>query len=222
MVKVFSDGPKDAYENMQLDREILLKQSPYPVLRLYSFSSFCATIGIFTLRDGLVDEQACARQGIQIATRPSGGGLLFHEEDLSFCLYIPLTEMDSSPLEVCTKINGTILNALARFLPEVEKKTEVLTVQSRFCFSSVTPFDLVWNHKKIGGCAQRRSKYGTLHQGSIFLKKPNWDIIASVISNPDDLHQMRRTITPINELLQQSLTEQALRESIIHNCAEIF
>ena len=222
MLQVFSDSSKNANENMQLDREILQSNSPHPILRLYSFSSFCATIGIFTPREGLLDEEACKNQDIQIATRPSGGGLLFHEEDLSFCLYIPVKNSKGSPLELCKTINGIIIKALLPFLLFPKKIVHFPQQQSRFCYSSVTPFDVVFENRKIGGCAQRRSKHGTLHQGSLFLKTPNWDTIASVISNRDDLHQMRATITPLSELLIQTSTEQILRDSIIQECRKVF
>lgn len=222
MLQVLVDGAREAYENMQLDKEMLQRHEEFPAVRLYSFSSFCATIGIFTPREGLINEQLCMHKGIQIATRPSGGGLLFHEEDLSFCFYIPLTEMNCPPLTIGRTINACILDSLAPFLPKVDIDEEPRFRQSPFCFSSLTPFDLVWNNRKIGGCAQRRSKYGTLHQGTLFLKKPNWDIIASVILNPNDLHQMRSTIQPLDELVLENPTLQTLQDSILRTMCEFF
>jgi lipoate---protein ligase len=222
MLEVISDGLSGAHENMQLDREIFQSRSPHPILRLYSFSSFCATIGIFTPKDGLVNEEVCRKAGIQIAVRPTGGGLLFHENDLSFCLYVPSHVLSLIPLDVCTTVNGLILGALAPFLKDPCQTSHAIHSASRFCYAVITSFDLVWKGVKIGGGAQRRSKYGTLHQGSIFLKKPNWDTIGSVISHPADLQQMRNIVSPLSDLLATSVSEKVLRDAITQKCNEYF
>lgn len=61
-----------------------------PTLRLYSYRSHCALIGRFQDLDAEVDVAECARRGIELSRRPTGGGaILMGADQLGVALAAP-------------------------------------------------------------------------------------------------------------------------------------
>ena len=86
-MQLIDSGKQTAAENMRLDEQLLEELDPYgfPILRFYEFSAPAATYGYFLkpeehLREG---------HGLDLARRPTGGGILFHLWDLTFSVLIP-------------------------------------------------------------------------------------------------------------------------------------
>jgi lipoate-protein ligase A len=44
-----------------------------------------------------------------------------------------------------------------------------------------TKYDVMWEGKKVGGGAQRRTKYGFLHQGTISLGRPDEEFLSGIL-----------------------------------------
>lgn len=162
---------------MQRDIDLLdgLERQSVPFVRFYDWASPTITYGHF------IDPTQYLKPHVDfdLAKRPTGGGLLFHVHDFPFSVAIPAhhPKYSGNTLDSYHMINEVVLGAVL----EVCGGSISLDVQgkessySEFCMASATKYDLLLNGIKIGGAAQRRTKHGFLHQGTIFLTLPPWD-----------------------------------------------
>lgn len=172
---------------MALDASLLQNLSE-PILHLYEMEGKAATYGWFTKPETLVDLEQCAQEGIQLAKRPTGGGIIFHFLDLAFSYLIPKghPHFSENTLENYRTVNGLVMEGLKSLLPEhsfsfIEPSEKTV---STFCMAHPTPFDLLCNGKKMVGAAQRKTKLGFLHQGSISILAPNELILKKIVCEP--------------------------------------
>ncbi len=161
-----------------------------PILHLYEWEGNCLTYGYFIHPFDYLDEQALQAYQIQIARRPTGGGIIFHLTDFAFSVLIPSTNrfFSFNTLENYAFINHKVVEAIYR-LSNASCRPELLRAESlnldtdccSFCMAKPTQYDLIVNGKKIGGAAQRRTKNGFLHQGSLSLAFPPLALLKSVM-----------------------------------------
>lgn len=156
--------------NMDNDYERLksAKSSDKPMLTFYEWNGPALTYGYF------VDpNQFLVENSFQMGKRPTGGGILFHSIDCAFSLVIPSSheKLSLNTLENYQLVNGLIQEALYGLGIKVDVLEGGCT-NLRFCMAKPTVYDLVIGGKKVVGAAQRRSKEGLLHQGSIALRLP--------------------------------------------------
>lgn len=112
----------------------------------------------------------------QLIRRPTGGGIVKHGKDWTYCLVIPKNHKSFtiSPLDFYKYVHQSIGKAL--------KKQEIITnlqpcpaVKGRVipgdCFEEPVGWDLMDFHTnvKIAGAAMKRSRKGLLLQGTIFV-----------------------------------------------------
>ena len=177
-LEVIDTGKNTATENMSIDQELLfsLQAHPRPILHLYDWSSPSATYGYFSNPWPYLAKEALIKWGIQLAKRPTGGGLIFHQFDLAFSFLLPATHacFSLNTLANYSLVNSLVAEVVRPFLakrPTLEQKTASTPKSplSSFCMASVTIYDVVIAGRKIAGAAQRRTSHGLLHQGSICL-----------------------------------------------------
>lgn len=170
--------------NMAIDEELLLESQigNIPFLRFYKWDRKAMSIGyIQNYKETLKDDYALVR-------RPTGGGVVFHDIDLTYTIIIPSGHkiellLREQSYHVFHKI---IINALSSIglAGELVHSTEISKERhSMQCFAAPVKFDIAIktsnSTSKVAGAAQRRTKYGILHQGSIVL--PNIKIIRSFL-----------------------------------------
>lgn len=174
------DGAYLPAMNMAIDEELLSFADTLktPVLRFYSWNRPSMSIGY------VQSYTATAKSGYSIVRRPTGGGVVFHDTDLTYTIVIPsehkiekLSREDSYYL-----FHGLIIKALSSIGLESElvKLTEAPKERSTMqCFTAPVKFDIAlkgakeFSFQKIAGAAQRRTKNGILHQGSIVIPDIN-------------------------------------------------
>jgi lipoate---protein ligase len=175
-IEVLRPGPMSAEANMERDRQ-LLAEIDRPTLHLYEWEGECATYGHFIRpSDHLNLEQAGS---LSLARRPTGGGILFHTCDLAFSVLVPegFPLLSQNTLENYQWVNKWVLRAIEKFMGE---KLNLLPTDpvpldeasGHFCMAKPTIYDIMIGGLKVGGAAQRRTKKGLLHQGSIYLTRP--------------------------------------------------
>jgi len=175
---------RTAAANMAVD-EYLLRSGDLraPLLRHYRWSGRCATFG-YTQEHGQVRSEM---PNHELMRRWTGGGIVDHLNDWTFSLVIPKT--DAAAQIAPKQLYPAIHRAAAKALDVSGHLTQPVKVglgDGSSCFSSPVPNDLTTaDGQKVCGGAQRRTRYGTLHQGSIqSLKLPQeflW-ILASQLS----------------------------------------
>ena len=176
---------------MEKDRQLLegLSSQERPLLHLYQFAGCSATYGHFVRPGDLFSLEAVAKQNLDLAKRPTGGGVIFHLWDLAFSVLIPASSplFSQNTLENYATVNRFVLLAVEEFL---QKEGLELTPQdgeilgpgcAHFCMAKPTRYDVLFEGKKVAGAAQRKTKHGLLHQGSISLLMPSKEYISSVL-----------------------------------------
>ena len=105
--------------------------------------------------------------------RWTGGGIVEHGADFTFTLLVPR----SLPLAMLAAresyrlIHAAVAIALARVgcagaCLQTDTARKAITVSGE-CFENAVQHDLLVGHRKVAGGAQRRTRDGLLHQGSI-------------------------------------------------------
>jgi lipoate-protein ligase A len=181
---VLDTGVHTASENMSLDADLLdsLDQHALPILHFYEWKGDSATYGHFVDPSDFLDLDKVAFQGLSLAKRPTGGGIVFHIWDFAFSVLVPKGHpcYSENTLDNYAFVNNAVLSAMSGFLKD--RGTPKLTFENaltfdpsctRFCMAQPTKYDVVLNGKKIAGAAQRKTKKGFLHQGTIALKRPS-------------------------------------------------
>lgn len=198
--KIFDTGNASAEENMAIDAKLLqtVAIDPRPTLHLYGWNGKSATYGHFAKPDDLLHLDHLHKQQVQIAKRPTGGGLLFHFTDYAFSVIIPKEHpfYSTNTLENYRQINRIVEQAVRQILeisPSLlSEDPEEQTSAKYFCMGKPTQFDVMIGGKKIAGAAQRRTKEGILHQGTIHLALPKWEEIEPLIKDPSVLEAMQK------------------------------
>lgn len=190
--KVIDTGIRSASENMALDAELLdsLDQYSHPILHLYDWKHESATYGHFVNPADFLNLDEAHKRGLDLAKRSTGGGIVFHIWDLAFSVLVPANNrhFSENTLENYAFVNECVLNAVKNFLGSNQDPTLIPTNAvafdvscERFCMAQPTKYDVVLNGKKIAGAAQRKTKKGFLHQGTIALKMPSVEYLKAVL-----------------------------------------
>lgn len=164
-VSFFDDtAPHSAAMNMAID-EALLGAVSGPVLRVYRWSRPAVSFGCFERWAPV----RAAWPGRDAVRRWTGGGVVLHGEDFTYSLLIP-RGCDAAALPPAVSY-GVVHRALCAALAEAGIAAETASVSSaktsRSCFENPVRHDVLVRGRKAAGAAQRRTRAGLLHQGSI-------------------------------------------------------
>lgn len=192
MWKFLDTGFGTAEENMKIDADLLsqLKPSDDPILHFYDWKQESATYGYFLPVDRYLDLKLAKKWDLDLARRPTGGGIVFHISDLAFSVLVPQSHegYSLSTLDNYDFINNRVLKGVKNFfetpvspnlLPQEPQPLDPSS--AHFCMAKPTKYDVMLGGKKIAGAAQRRRKWGYLHQGSIAIALPQEKILQEVL-----------------------------------------
>ncbi|HEY2811812.1 MAG TPA: hypothetical protein VGJ00_10550 [Rhabdochlamydiaceae bacterium] len=190
--KIVDTGYGTAEENMRFDARLLEEGDAQakPILHLYEWQGPSATYGHFIDPSVFLHVEAAQKLGLQLARRPTGGGIIFHIWDMAFSALVPAhrPEYALNTLDNYAFINVAVLDAVSEFL-EGKRALSLTPCDApsldascrHFCMANPTKYDVLWNEKKVAGAAQRKTKKGFLHQGSISLTAPSQEYLESVL-----------------------------------------
>ncbi len=162
-------SPRRPAEQMALDESIFSfgLQNKIAVLRSYQWQEPAVTIGYF--------DEYPENENRPVIRRMTGGGLVNHGEDITFCLALP---PGCEPTMTTTEnryrwIHESLSQVLADFGAQLNPENQDLLKRGP-CFSKPVKWDLINERgQKLVGGAQRKSHGGVIHQGSILLdRKP--------------------------------------------------
>lgn len=194
--QVIESGCLSAEAIMAKDAALLsqLTLDSSPLLHLYDWATPCLTYGYFTDPIRYLHLDVLQREGLQKARRPTGGGIIFHLTDLAFSVLVPASHPNFSlnTLDNYAFINQQVAKVITHWMGH-SLQPELLAVEPlcvsqdchAFCMAKPTQYDLILNGKKVGGAAQRRTKQGLLHQGSLSLLFPPSDLLRHVLKNQE-------------------------------------
>jgi lipoate-protein ligase A len=215
---------------MAKDADLLAQLDPQgpSILHFYDWNAPCLTYGYFTDPSCHLNLEALQYHGLQKARRPTGGGIIFHLSDLAFSVLIPASHprFSLNTLDNYAFINEKVAAAAAHFTsqslqPQLLNEEPVCLSKEchAFCMAKPTQYDLMLHHKKVGGAAQRRTKQGLLHQGSLSLLPPPIDLLQKVLKNSelvlDAMHKHSDYLLS-NQMMMSDLTQvrEKLKETL--------
>jgi lipoate-protein ligase A len=157
--------------------EALLESATVPLIRFYRWHSPALSFGYF----GKYSDVAIHAQERDLVRRWTGGGIVFHGEDLTYSIVLP--SADPAFTESSLVIYERAHRALAEALNAIGEHAVVagpvgpgritfaqqaaLSASGHSCFANPVRADVMVNGRKVAGAAQRRTRRGLLQQGSI-------------------------------------------------------
>lgn len=162
--------------NMALDEACLQEVAngnSAPTIRFYRWQPSAISIGYFQNLTREVDLNECAKQGIDIVRRQTGGGAVFHsfEGELTYSIIAPSNLFPANIIESYKEICGYLINGFTK-----------LGIQTTF-----KPInDIITDAgKKISGNAQLR-RQGVLLQHGTILTTVDVKKMFSLLKVPDE------------------------------------
>lgn len=160
-------GAHDAAMNMAIDDALLhsVEQRGAPLLRVYGWKRSSISIGYFQPYPTNFESSH------DIVRRSTGGGMVFHGKDLTFTFVAPRSHpfCKMNATDGYRELHALIAQALARIGIKCSLQATKGSNEQGACFELPVTHDIMIGAKKITGGAQRRSKSGLLHQGSLLL-----------------------------------------------------
>jgi lipoate-protein ligase A len=155
--------PLSAALNMAVD-EALLERASIPILRFYGWRQPSLSFGYFG-RYSDVAKEAAHRE---IVRRWTGGGIVLHGDDLTYSFILPRAHIGASHSSraIYSHVHGAIQRALSASEDVALAASDAPKI-SDACFANPVVADVLISGRKIAGAAQRRTRAGLLHQGSI-------------------------------------------------------
>jgi lipoate-protein ligase A len=170
------DAAHSAAMNMAID-EALLEYAAVPSIRFYRWHSPALSFGYF----GKFAHVACYAGEHDLVRRWTGGGIVFHGDDLTYSIVIPANDnaFSESSMSIYEKVHRVLCDAVG-----ANGKRAVVAgggdpggaadaIRTAFsaggynCFANPVRADVMVDGRKIAGAAQRRARRGLLQQGSI-------------------------------------------------------
>lgn len=160
-----------------------LEETGMPALRWYHIAERALLLGS-AQSVSAIDPAACAKAGVTVHRRKSGGGAVFGDETL-FMLDLALPRDHPLFLDDITRsyqwigdVWSTALSGLglvSRPLSIGEARADTQTLDPLLkpvCFGGLSPFETVVGERKVVGLAQLRRRAGALFQCGVYL---HWD-----------------------------------------------
>lgn len=164
-MNVFRDIPsRSAALNMAID-EALLECATTPSIRFYRWDHPALSFGYF----GKFTDVANHSTERDLVRRWTGGGIVFHGDDLTYAIVVPASDaaFSESAMSIYEKNHDALRAAFAANGQRVELAMNGTPKISESCFANPVRADVMLNGHKVAGAAQRRTRRGLLQQGSI-------------------------------------------------------
>jgi lipoate-protein ligase A len=144
-----------------------------PTLRIYSWQPRCLTLGHAQKIDEEINMELAAALGWDVVKRPTGGGIVFHNEaEVAYSLVMDKDDpkLPKGLVPSYKKISEALVIALKSYEVQAEIHNSSLGIHnSSLCFSYPAEYEVVVDGRKIVGSAQKRGRKALLQQGSIFV-----------------------------------------------------
>jgi lipoate-protein ligase A len=226
--RLIRSTPASAEYNMALDKSIFDQYlvDGVPVLRLYFWQAPSLTYGISQNPESEINLSACLANGVQRAKRITGGGVLFHDREITYSLTCSKVDIgEDKDLFVSYKRSCAFLlnfyeslGLNANFAVESEDFARK-SAPHQLCSASREKYDILLNGMKIGGNAQKRTRQVIFQHGSIPLDI-DWDFLRLLL--PGLPANISLLVTDLNSQLSVKLDQEVLVEKLIFSFAQTY
>ena len=219
-VLLILDDPAPGAENMRRDIELLHACAAGEIdgaLRIYGFTPPCLSLGRLQSESD-VDLGACARDGVDVVRRPSGGRAVLHDQEVTYALVCRTTDpaFGGHVLESCARIHAAVARGLktlgidtAEHAPGADMRAAAIhAAASADCFATPAAHELVDSGgRKLVGSAQARYRGALLQHGSVLLEPPR---AAAYLGQPAG-----RPGTGIRQLIGRGVTRDDVGSALV-------
>ncbi len=223
-----ADGPS----NMALDESMLeAARDGQAYLRFYGWSVPTLSLGYF---QRIADARSAVRwQGVPIVRRPTGGGAIWHDRELTYAIALPPGSALGRPnTRLYRAVHGAIAGVLAeRGIPARLRgcgmpKPPLEEIDALLCFTGSDPEDIVSEGRKLVGSAQRRRGGTILQHGSILLGRssrvPELPGVCDLVEESDSPEEWRgRLEGPIMAAIGMEPMAVSWPESLLRRADEL-
>lgn len=215
-MRLLTTGFNTAFWNMGADEAILEAvawNKVMPTLRFYGWEPHAISIGYFQGIEEEVDIEACTVHNIDIVRRITGGGAVFHADELTYSIVIPETHYLAS---------HDILKSYESILQGVINGFKTLGISAEFAPIN----DIIVNGKKISGNAQTR-KYGCILQHGTILISVDPDTMFELLKVPNEklkgklIENVKQRVTSVAAMLGKQPSFESVQNSFIEGFAAL-
>lgn len=182
-LQVWSDKEaRTGPENMAVDEWLLESVGEFPILRIYDWAGDWVSLGYF---QSLKVAQEIFGEEPEFVRRWTGGGIVDHRVDVTYTLVMPREHplARGRGCESYKAIHGAVADCLKKGGMSCELAACDSSGDSAACFEKPVAWDLLGAEgQKIAGAGQRRSRVGTMHQGSVIAPKGALDDLPQVMA----------------------------------------
>jgi lipoate-protein ligase A len=208
------------------------------ILRIYSWKPNCISLGYSQSIEKEIDTNKAALLGWDVVKRPTGGGIVFHNEaEVTYSLvtaidnpllpkglvpsYKKISEavvLGLNTIGVSAKIQSSPRHSLRSCHPspslmERGMNSDVSRKKGvrSLCFSYPAEYEIVANGGKIVGSAQKRGRKALLQQGSVFVRNTTNEAL-SVLKRRD----LELNAVSVEEILGRQISFEELSGALIN------
>ena len=203
--------------NMTIDADLLAEtaRTGRAFLRLYRFDPPCLSLGRNEPAAARYDRAAIARRGLDVVRRPTGGGAVWHEHEVTYAVTAPIATFGG--LRAAYRAIHARLAAALRSLGvgtalALDRPRPPSTALDRAgpCFATPARGEVLLGGRKLVGSAQVREGRAFLQHGSILLAGSQ-DVITAVSRKP----QAASAETTLARALGRPVTFEEVAEAIV-------
>jgi len=224
--RVIDTGYLDCYSNMAIDEALLEGYDPakgLSVLRIYGWQPQAFSIGYSQNPQAELDLDRCRTERIDFVRRITGGGVIFHKNELTYSIVCSKEDLGLSAFskEAYRVLCSFIVRAYQSLGLQAEYSLQEAPRQSKnwFCFTERERYDIIINGKKIGGNAQKRKKGIIFQHGSIPLRS---DLEQALPLLRGCLKIDKAKITSLSEALGRDISYSRLKSLLIESFKQTF
>jgi lipoate-protein ligase A len=210
-------GANAAAKNMAIDRAVLVANSEGkvpPTVRFYEWIPPAISIGYFQNLTEEIDLEVCNKHGVDYVRRITGGGAVFHEDELTYSIVIPEShkEIPKNIMESYGRICGAVVRGLGN-----------LGIES--VYKPIN--DIIANRRKISGNAQTR-KYRTVLQHGTVLMDVDVEKMFSLLKVPNEkirdklISDVKERVTSVKHALEKDISFETVAQAMKEGFEEEF
>ncbi|ACM19679.1 lipoate--protein ligase A [Geotalea daltonii FRC-32] len=220
-------GPLDGPANMAVDEALLEHFHPetsQPVLRLYGWHPPAFSLGRYQQAAEVLDLELCAERGVPVVRRITGGGLIYHAEELTYSIVCAPKHIAEAGTvkESFARLCGFLIRTYGRlglkagFAVDNTPAGTRLGGRTAFCFAGKEEYDVVVAGRKLGGNAQRRTKRLIFQHGSMPLRPALSSAIPFLREKMSALDKSTASLAELGV----AVDEEALKQTVAECFAE--
>lgn len=170
-----------------------------PTLRLYAWEPPCLSLGRGQPGHE-VNRAACARDGVHVVRRPTGGRAILHTGELTYSVVAPAREprLAGDILTAYRRLSRALLAALGHLGADVQTRDTGHGAHDAnpVCFETPSHYELIAaDGRKLVGSAQMRTNDTVLQHGTLPLVGDMARICRYLVDPPDPERVRARAVT---------------------------